>query len=130
MKKLAHIISKLTNHFLAFSDIALNATLFMIYKFDFWHVLATPYRRPYKMAVLQFLSGKHSYQVIDVGCGLGDIIKGGDDAIGLDRSLSTLRAAKRKNFKPTYLKYEFGVVKLQEILIGIQTDKPIHRYSS
>jgi len=76
------------------------------------------------MAARKYLSLQKDFQVIDIGCGLGDNVKGIEGAIGLDRSLSVIRAAKKKNSKTSYFLYEFGKDQLGEILEGVQTSRP------
>ncbi len=114
----------LFDHFFAAIDIVINTILFLIYRFEFWHVLATPHRRKYKKAIQEFLITQSNYQVIDIGCGLGDNIKSITGAIGLDKSFPVLKAAKKKNSCARYLKYEFQKDDLQMILSQFSSEKP------
>ena len=44
------------------------------YKFDYWHASASWYCRPYKKQVVELASSVSPEAVMEIGCGLGDII--------------------------------------------------------
>jgi hypothetical protein len=90
-------------------DILLNLFLFFSFRFNFWHVLASPYRRPYKKDLRIYLAKMENFQVIELGVGLGDNLQGISNSVGLERDIEVIRAAKSKNPEVHYQQFEFGV---------------------
>lgn len=67
-----------------------------VFGFDAWHV-SSFMDRPYAHAVVDFLNSRPKRaSVVEVGCGLGDILRhlNYKDRLGLDRSQEVLRAAR------------------------------------
>jgi hypothetical protein len=52
----------------------LYRALQLIYRFDPWHASAPYACREYKVRAVDLASSTHSRVVLDIGCGLGDII--------------------------------------------------------
>lgn len=78
------------------SGVIFKILLKRIYKFDAWHVSSFT-DRPYAHSVVNFLNSRAQRgSVVEVGCGLGDILRHLDykERVGLDRSQEALRAAK------------------------------------
>ena len=69
------------------------------YGFDKWHS-ATPFEaRAYKKGVVQLASQLDVKSVVEIGCGLGEIISRIDanERIGVDRELAVIKAARQLN---------------------------------
>ncbi|MDG2448810.1 MAG: class I SAM-dependent methyltransferase [Saprospiraceae bacterium] len=69
------------------------------YGFDKWHS-ATPFEaRTYKKSVVQLASQLGVKSVVEIGCGLGEIISRIDaqERIGVDRELAVIMAARQLN---------------------------------
>ena len=67
-----------------------------IYRFDAWHS-TNPYSiRPYKKHVVSIINSINPHSIVEVGCGLGDIISRSTSKIkyGVDSDARVLRAAK------------------------------------
>lgn len=67
-----------------------------VFHFEPWHV-SSFLDRPYAHSVVDFLNSRpQRTSVVEVGCGLGDILRHLDykDRLGLDRSQEVLRAAR------------------------------------
>lgn len=67
-----------------------------VFHFEPWHV-SSFLDRPYAHSVVDFLNSRQERtSVVEVGCGLGDILRHLDykDRLGLDRSQEVLRAAR------------------------------------
>jgi len=46
----------------------------LIYKFDKWHVNGSYYCKPYKKQIIRIINNLKFNSVLEIGCGLGDII--------------------------------------------------------
>jgi ubiquinone/menaquinone biosynthesis C-methylase UbiE len=72
--------------------------LWLIYRFDKWHLYGTIYSRKYKQQVIDLANSVHPNSAIEIGCGLGDIISrvqaNSDYKIGLDIDSRVISAAK------------------------------------
>jgi hypothetical protein len=68
----------------------------LIFRFDRWHVSAPYSCRPYKKLVVDLANALQPSIVVEVGCGLGDIISRVDaiDRFGIDADLPVIRAAR------------------------------------
>ena len=81
-----------------------NYLLMFVFKFEKWHV--TPYlARPYAVALVEYLnSSKMHNSILEIGCGLGDILRRVkyDVRLGLDINLEAVQAA---NFISQYVDY-------------------------
>jgi len=108
------IIGKRNANFASVLDILLNLALFVFFRFKFWHVLATPYRRPYKKDLRLYLASLEGTQFIELGVGLGDNLWGISNAFGLERDMEVIRAAKNKNPNVCYKQFEFGINSLSD----------------
>lgn len=66
------------------------------YKFDPWHASAPYSCRPYKKAVVDLVNGLAPSSVVEVGCGLGDIVSRIDapNRFGYDTDRGVVRAAR------------------------------------
>lgn len=89
-------------------DRLLRLALCRLYGIDPWHV-ATPANKPYVRDVLRFLHGRAFRRAVEVGCGLGDIIRRirATERIGLDVDPRVVAAAR------LYLALTGGAVRLQ-----------------
>jgi len=78
------------------SGVISKVLLKRVFNFEPWHV-SSFLDRPYAHSVVAFLNSRpHRTSVVEVGCGLGDILRRLDfkDRLGLDRSEEVLRAAR------------------------------------
>lgn len=78
-------------------EVARNRLLRQRYGFESWHVGAPYYLRPYKKVVIQTIEQYEPSIVVEIGCGLGDVISRVDceTRIGLDQSQGVVAAATR-----------------------------------
>lgn len=77
------------------------------YNFDSWH--DSPYElRKYAQAVAEYISSKQSKTVVDIGCGLGEVLRHvrAEQRIGYDLSENCIAAAKKMN--PTGIDFRVG----------------------
>jgi hypothetical protein len=68
-----------------------------IYKFDSWHYTASYYCKPYKKQVVTILDEYNDLgSIVEIGCGLGDIVAHTkfDFKYGVDLSVPTVKCAK------------------------------------
>lgn len=93
------------------------------YKFSPWHIVPIN-ERPYALEVYRTLNNyieKHDFPhapIVEVGCGLGDIIgnlKWTYGRIGFDRCPEVLKAARLVHSKVIFCKGSFGDVNCHEI---------------
>jgi SAM-dependent methyltransferase len=89
--------------------------LHLLFRFDRWHISSLR-ERPYARDIIDYLNGLTHEQrtsALEIGCGLGDIIRHIDfeDRFGLDTDNNVLRAARflsRFNcVKISFMKFEF-----------------------
>jgi SAM-dependent methyltransferase len=75
----------------------LYRALQQIYRFDPWHASAPYACREYKGRAVDLASSTHSRVVLDLGCGLGDIIGRvrAEKRWGVDKSAAAIAAARR-----------------------------------
>lgn len=68
----------------------------LVFGFDRWHACAPYHCRPYKALVVELANALEPSIVVEVGCGLGDIISRvrAPDRIGIDSDLRVIRAAR------------------------------------
>jgi SAM-dependent methyltransferase len=91
-------MSRYLNSILIRFERALRSCLCLVFRFDSWHL--SPLRaRPYARDIIDFLNAlppKQRTSVLEIGCGLGDIIRRLDfnQRTGLDREESVLSAAR------------------------------------
>ncbi len=66
-----------------------------IYKFDKWHVRGNYYCRSYKSNIIDFLNKYEFENVVEVGCGLGDILSRVKSKykLGIDSDINVIKAA-------------------------------------
>ena len=78
-----------------------NYFLHKIYKFDSWHIVSNFYLRPYKKITCQIINQKEFTNVIEFGCGLGDILSRVNciNRIGIDIDENVIKACKIINNK-------------------------------
>jgi hypothetical protein len=71
--------------------------LWQIYRFDPWHASAPYACREYKVRAVDLANSTHSRVVLDVGCGLGDVISRvhAEKRWGVDLSAAAIAAARR-----------------------------------
>lgn len=70
--------------------------LFYLFRFDKWHIVV-PARKPWVKATIKFLNNRElKGSCVDIGCGLGDIIRHVkfNKRFGFDLEANVLRAAK------------------------------------
>jgi SAM-dependent methyltransferase len=67
-----------------------------IFRFDAWHANAPYACRPYKKSVIDLANSLHPTTVVEVGCGLGDIVSRiqAENRYGLDLDARVIRAAR------------------------------------
>ena len=67
----------------------------MVYKFDRWHSTNPYCARPYKKTLVDLVNSLAPSTVVDVGCGLGDILwrVRAEERYGIDPDLGAIRAA-------------------------------------
>jgi len=89
-----------------------NSFLRSIYKLDKWHVISPHHSRIYKSMVVNMVNNNISASdiVVEIGCGLGDIISRvhADNRYGYDISNEVLKAAMFKNKKD--INFYFGSI--------------------
>jgi SAM-dependent methyltransferase len=76
--------------------------LSIYYKFDKWHVTGSYYCKPYKKQLIEILNNLKLTSVLEIGCGLGDIInrvKVTSNKYAYDTDLGVINAAKLLSFK-------------------------------
>jgi len=75
--------------------------LHYVFGFDKWHVHNTYENRPYKKRIVQRLNEIRPRVVVEVGCGLGEIVSrlNAKMRIGIDADKNLLRAAKLLNWR-------------------------------
>jgi 2-polyprenyl-3-methyl-5-hydroxy-6-metoxy-1,4-benzoquinol methylase len=76
-----------------------NWLLYAFYGFDKWHIKAHFYNRPYKQKVASIINSVHPQTVVEIGCGLGDILSHceAQTILGIDLEENTIRAARLVN---------------------------------
>lgn len=102
LKNLLRLASKLglkdwSRHL--FKSLVEYQILRFIFGFDQWHVWATYEARPYKQVVVETANELQSVVVVEIGCGLGEIISRVDSVIrcGIDSDGGAIRAARILN---------------------------------
>lgn len=87
-------------------EVVLRLLLWLVFRFDPWHVRAPYSWRPYKREVVDVVRDRvHVAPVVEVGCGLGDIVwrcRGTQKRIGIDMDQRVLSAARLLHPGPTY----------------------------
>jgi GalNAc-alpha-(1->4)-GalNAc-alpha-(1->3)-diNAcBac-PP-undecaprenol alpha-1,4-N-acetyl-D-galactosaminyltransferase len=70
--------------------------LFRVFRFDVWHAGAPYSCRPYKSQVVALANSLNPRFVVEIGCGLGDILRRihAVERIGIDIDVRVIRAAK------------------------------------
>ena len=83
-----------------------------IFKFDVWHASAPFSCRPYKSEVVDLVNSLKSTSVIEVGCGLGDIISriNCSKCYGVDKDSNVINAARKINGNVRYFVSDIGSV--------------------
>ena len=71
-------------------------TIRHIFRFDEWHANAPYACRPYKKMVVDLVNSLHPVTVVEVGCGLGEILSrvNAENRYGLDSDVRVIRAAQ------------------------------------
>jgi trans-aconitate methyltransferase len=84
-----------------FKALVLYRILQYIFKFDAWHVLGTYELRPYKREVVREVNQLHPRVVVEIGCGLGEIVSriDAEQKIGIDNDKGVIRAARCLNWR-------------------------------
>lgn len=85
--------------FLRKVEYIINYCLFLIFRFDKWHIRNGCHSRPYKKAVASKINSLKPKIVVELGCGLGDILRlvQSPRKIGYDIDNSVVRAARVKS---------------------------------
>jgi SAM-dependent methyltransferase len=67
-----------------------------VFRFDAWHANAPYACRPYKKSVIDLANSVHPTTVVEVGCGLGDIVSRirAENRYGFDLDARVIRAAR------------------------------------
>jgi SAM-dependent methyltransferase len=92
MSKLIKVVSAPIFYFERFS----RFLLYYIFRFDKWH-LSTLKERKYATDIVHYCNTlKRDKLVIEIGCGLGDIVRNIDStrSLGFDREVNALKAAR------------------------------------
>jgi len=78
-----------------------NYLLKIYFRFDGWHVGATYHFRPYKAQVVEVVNQLCPISVVELGCGLGDILSRINSSLkyGIDIDPGVIRAARFINKK-------------------------------
>ena len=97
--------------------------LWRIYKFDRWHASAPWYCRPYKKQVVQLASSISPDSVLEIGCGLGDIISRirAKERYGFDIDENAIKAANMIHNNGVKFKVAslFDIYKIKELNIKV-----------
>jgi len=74
----------------------INLVLYFLFRFDYWHVGAAYHLKPYKKQVVDIVNSISPDVVVEVGCGLGDILSrtSARNKVGIDLDLNVIKAAK------------------------------------
>lgn len=109
-----------------------------LFRFDKWHT-ATYESRPYAKTVVEILNSLHQRgNVVEIGCGLGDILRrlAFKNKLGLDQDKRILRAAKMLgifdnigNGKITFQQYMFPSEELPGMFDAVVMVNWIHHLS-
>ena len=78
-----------------------NYLLWKYYSFEKWHIAENYYRRPYKKEIVHLVNQLGVDCVVDLGCGLGEIIArvGCRRRIGIDSDHKVVKAASLINLR-------------------------------
>jgi len=76
-----------------------------LYRFDFWHVMSSYDCKPYKQQVVGILNQYDIKSVVEIGCGLGDIVSrvSAPSKFGIDREVSAVAVAKKIDQSTRYI---------------------------
>lgn len=87
------------------------------YKFDAWHATSNFYLKPYKKQVIGLILDSDPSQVIEVGCGLGDILSrtNARTRIGIDADWRVIKAAKLLHPRINFQVGEFSNIHWQDL---------------
>ncbi len=96
-----------------------------IYRFDPWHASAPYACREYKVRAVHLASSTQSRVVLDVGCGLGDVIGRvrAEKRWGVDISAAAIAAARRLFGGP--VSFAVGSVFAPDEIAKVVSDRPI-----
>ncbi len=77
-----------------------NISIQKLYGFDSWHTTGF-YHRPYKAQIISIINNLRPNSIIEIGCGLGDIITRANAPfkLGIDNNEQVIKAAKKINRK-------------------------------
>lgn len=86
------------------------------YQFDKWHITPINFR-PYAIGIVRYLNKKPKKKVVEVGCGLGEIIGNisGCEREAYDIDVNVIRAAKKLYRKTNFKVGTFDSIKNQRI---------------
>lgn len=89
--------------------------MYLVFGFDKWHVRETYEFRPYKKVVVRTVNQLHPCVVVEIGCGLGEILSKVDAGVkvGVDTDRGVVRAARWLNWHKhtSFLDGSFNAVK-------------------
>jgi SAM-dependent methyltransferase len=91
-----------------FKALVLYRILHKIFRFDEWHLLGTYELRAYKKEVVKIVNQLYPHVVVEIGCGLGEIISRieAEQKIGVDTDKGVLRAARCLNWRKHVLFFD------------------------
>ena len=86
------------------------------YRFSEWHITPINFR-PYAIGILEYLNKQPKKKVVEIGCGLGEIVGNlsGCERVGLDLDAGVIKAAGRLYRNTNFVVGTFENVKNQKI---------------
>lgn len=98
--------------------------VWLVFRFDRWHATAPICCRPYKLQVVDLVTSLASASVLEVGCGLGEIISRirADRRFGADIDQRVLRAASALTHSVQFAQAALDDVPALRALTGGQVD--------
>lgn len=83
----------------------INLALYFLFRFDYWHVGAAYHLKPYKKQVVEIVNSMSPDFVVEIGCGLGDILSrtSARNKVGIDLDLNVIKAARFINRKISFI---------------------------
>jgi hypothetical protein len=109
---------KLFSNPLVYLDKLFRILLYYIFRFDKWHISVLGEKR-YAMEIIRYCNSlKRDKQVLEIGCGLGDILRNVESfrSFGYDRDVNALKAAVFLSlFRPGRVSFKSHVFPKDEI---------------
>jgi hypothetical protein len=98
------------------------SVLRLLFGFDRWHASAPYSCRPYKELVVNLANALQPSVVMEIGCGLGDIVSRvkAVDRFGIDADLQVIRAARFLHWRRGYWIHDDGI-RIQTVIAHERT---------